>query len=164
MTTSTQKRSEVLVRPIKSEADYEEALDIITGLLRQNPPNDSPAGDYLDIISSVVCDYEDRHYGMGMPDPISAIECRMEDLVLTEDDLVPCIGPLPLVRRILSREEDLTLEMVRRLHERLRLPLDVLAQRYPLQPRTEPARRTSTRVPPSPGRDQETSAPIKSAR
>jgi HTH-type transcriptional regulator / antitoxin HigA len=164
MTASTSKRSEFLVRPIKTEADYEEALDLITTLLRQNPQDGSPEDDHLLVISSLVYDYEERQYPMGMPDPIGAIRCRMEDKLLTEEDLVPYIGPLPLVQRILAREEDLTLEMVRRLTEGLGIPVDVLAQRYPLRNTSEGTSRTSTRVPPSKGRDQETAAPIKSAR
>jgi HTH-type transcriptional regulator/antitoxin HigA len=158
------KQSDIRVRPIKSNADYEEALDTISTLLRLDPKSDSPEEDHLSVISSLVRDYEELHFPLSLPDPIEAIKCRMEDQNLTAEDLIAFMGSLSVVRRVLARETDLTLEMVRRLHVGLGLPLEVLAQRYSLLPRTIRTRRTSTRVPPSGGCDQETPAPIKSAR
>lgn len=64
------------IKPIKTEADYEAALTQID-LLMDAEPN-TPQGDLLDIIVTLVEAYEAKHYAIDAPDPIEAIRFRLE--------------------------------------------------------------------------------------
>lgn len=114
------------IRPIKTEADYEWALTEIENLLEAEP--DTPEGDRLDILVTLVEAYEDEHYSIPMPDPIEMILYTMESRGLTRRDLEPYIGTRARVSEILNRKRPLTLTMIRKLHTELGISADVLVQ------------------------------------
>jgi HTH-type transcriptional regulator / antitoxin HigA len=118
------------IKPIRTEKEYEAALARIEEIFDAEP--DTPEGDELEILSSLVETYERRHYPIGMPDPIEAIKIRMDDLGLNRKDLEDAIGSKGRISEILNRKRPLTLPMVQRLSEKLGLPTEVLAQPYPL--------------------------------
>ena len=118
------------IKPIRTEKDYEAALARIEEVFDAEP--DTPDGDELEILSSLVEVYEKKNYPIGMPDPIEAIKIRMEDLGLYRKDLEDVIGSKGRISEILNRKRPLTLPMVQRLSEKLGLPTEVLAQTYPL--------------------------------
>ena len=93
------------IRPIKTEADYQAALQTIESLMMAEP--DSPEGDRLDVLATLVEAYERVHYPIDFPDPVEAIKFRMEQQGLTIDDLVPVIGRKNRVYEILSRKRPL---------------------------------------------------------
>jgi HTH-type transcriptional regulator/antitoxin HigA len=114
------------IRPIKTEADYELALAEIEGLFEADP--DTPEGDRLEVLVTLVEAYEDQHYGIPLPDPIEAIQYYMESRELKRRDLEPYIGTRARVSEILNRKRPLTLNMIRKLHAGLGISGDVLIQ------------------------------------
>ena len=129
------------IKPIKSEADYQETLAEIDRLFDAQPG--TPDGDRLDVLVTLVEAYEAQRFQIPLPDPIEAIKYHMERLDLTRHDLEPYIGNRARVSEILNRKRLLTLRMIRNLHEGLGISLEVLTQPYSLpSSRTFPFLRT----------------------
>ncbi len=118
------------IRPIKNEADYQATLDEIERLFDAVP--DTPDGDRLDVLVTLVEAYEDKHYSIPAPDPIEAILYYLESRGLSRRDLEPCIGSRARVSEVINRKRPLTMEMVRKLHSALGIPSDILIQPYQL--------------------------------
>jgi HTH-type transcriptional regulator/antitoxin HigA len=116
------------VKPIKNEADYQAALEEIERLFDAAP--DTPEGDRLDVLTTLIEAYEEKHYNIPMPDPIEAILYHMESRGLLRRDLEPYIGSRARVSEVLNRKRPLTMEMVRNLHRGLGIPAEVLIQPY----------------------------------
>jgi HTH-type transcriptional regulator/antitoxin HigA len=112
------------VRPIRTEADYEAALKNLAALW--GSPSGTPNGDRLDVLATLIDLYEARHHPMDPPDPIEAIKFRMDQQGLTRKDLEDVIGPRTRVAEVLNRKRGLSIGMIRRLHDRLGIPADVL--------------------------------------
>ena len=70
--------------------------------------------------------YESKHYPISPPDPVEAIKFRMEQQGLSPADLQPYIGASGRVSEVLSRKRPLSLRMVKRLHEGLKIPYESL--------------------------------------
>jgi HTH-type transcriptional regulator/antitoxin HigA len=116
------------IRPIKTETDYEAALHEIEHLM--DAELDTPEGDRLDILVTLVEAYEAKHYPMTGPDPIAAILHRMEALSMTRKDLEPLLGTRRCVSEVLARKRPLSLPMIRNIAKTMRIPADVLIQPY----------------------------------
>ena len=114
------------IKPIKTEADYETALERINDLMDAAP--DTAEADELDVLATLVEVYEEQHYPINFPSPIDAIAFRMEQAGLSQRDLVPYIGSRSKVSEILTGKRSLTLSMIRALHKHLQIPADVLLQ------------------------------------
>jgi HTH-type transcriptional regulator/antitoxin HigA len=119
------------IKPIKNEKDYQTALTEIERLFGAEP--DTPEGDRLDVLITLVEAYEDRHYTIPSPDPIEMILYFMESRGLTRRDLEPYIGSRGRVSEVLNRKRPLTLEMIRRLNKELNIPAEALIQPYEMQ-------------------------------
>lgn len=122
----------VRIRPIRTEADYEDALAEIDQLMGHIEPG-TPDYERLDILTKLVVAYEDEHYPIGMPDPIAMIEFVMEARELTRKDLEAYIGPRQRVWEVMEKQRRLTLPMIRRLEAGLGIPAEVLIQAYALK-------------------------------
>lgn len=118
------------IRPIRTQEDYEAACNRIDQIFQAEPG--TPEEDEFEILATLVEKYEEDHFPIGKPHPIEAIKIRMENLGLDRKDLEDLIGSKSRVSEILSRRRPLTLPMVQRLSEKLGLPVEVLAQPYPL--------------------------------
>ena len=116
------------IRPIKTEADYQAALAEIEQLFDAQP--DTPEGDRLDVLTTLVEVYEAEHEPIAAPDPIEAINYYLESRGLTRRDLEPYIGSRARVSEVLNRKRGLTLDMIRRLHTGLGIPAEVLIKPY----------------------------------
>ncbi len=125
------------MKPIKTVADYDAALTEIERFMESDVEPDTPEGDRLEVLVTLVEAYEAKHYPMGLPDPIEAIKIRLEDLALTRKELEPLIGRRGRVSEILNRKRLLTIPMIRKLHEVLHIPLEVLTQPYTMQEPTQ---------------------------
>ena len=112
------------IRPIKTEIDYQNTLKEIETLMAAEA--DTPEGDRLDVLVTLVEAYERTHYPIDFPDPVEAIKFRMEQQCLTVEDLVPAIGRKNRVYEILARKRPLTLRMIERLHESFSIPAESL--------------------------------------
>jgi HTH-type transcriptional regulator / antitoxin HigA len=120
----------VEIRPIKTEADYQAALAEIDRLFDAEP--NTPAGDRLDVLATLVEAYEEQHYSLPAPDPIEAITYHMESRGLSRRDLEPYLGSRARVAEVLNRKRPLSLEMIRRLHTGLGIAAEILIQPYAL--------------------------------
>ena len=112
------------IRPIRTEADYEAALAEIERLWGARAG--TPDGDRLDVLATLVDAYEAERYPMDPPDPIEAILFRMEQQGLTRRDLEALIGTRTRVAEVLNRRRSLSIHMIRRLHEKLGIPAEIL--------------------------------------
>ena len=112
------------IKPIRTRADYRSALRAIEMLMPAKA--NSPDGERLDVLVTLVQAYEAKHYPMDLPDPVEAIRFRMEQSGLVPKDLVPMIGQINRVYEVLNRTRPLTLPMIRRLHQDLRIPAESL--------------------------------------
>lgn len=114
----------ISIKPIRTEADYDSALDTIAGLM--DAKAGSEEGDALDVLATLVEAYEARRHPVDSPDPIEAIKFRMEQTGMKQAELVPFIGPKGRVSEVLSRKRPLTLAMIRKLNAGLGIPAEVL--------------------------------------
>jgi HTH-type transcriptional regulator/antitoxin HigA len=112
------------IKPIRTQADYEEALSDVARLWGAR--SGTRDGDRLDVLATLIDNYEAQHYPMDPPDPVEAIKFRMEQQGLERKDLEPLIGTRARVAEVMNRKRGLSIEMIRRLHERLGISADVL--------------------------------------
>lgn len=116
---------------IRTNKNYRAALAEVERL--RDVPAKSAAADRLDVLVLLVEQYERQHYLVADPDPIDFLGHVMEARGLTRKDLEPYIGPRGRVSDILNRVRPLTLEMIRKLAEGLKLPAEVLIRPYHLR-------------------------------
>ena len=116
------------IKPIRNDDDYEEALRLIAPYfeLEHELELNSPEGQYVDVMATLIEAYERKHFPVDLPDPVEAIKFRMEQQGLTPKDLVPMIGQQNRVYEILNRKRSLTLPMIRNLNEKLGIPVSSL--------------------------------------
>lgn len=114
------------LKPIKTKADYEASLAEVERLWGAR--NGTPEGDRLDILATLIDAYESQHYPIDPPDPIEAIKFRMEQQGLTRKDLAGILGSRTRVAEVLNRRRGLSISMIRRLHEKLGISVEVLIQ------------------------------------
>ena len=112
------------IKPIRTKTDYRAALKKIEALMSARAG--SPEGERLDVMVTLVEAYERKHYPLDLPDPVEAIKFRMEQMALAPKDLVPMIGQINRVYELLNRKRPLTLQMIRRLHQKLGIPAESL--------------------------------------
>lgn len=109
---------------IETEKEYEEAINRIDEIFHAQ--EGSEEAKELQLLVFLVQKYEEEKYPLEAPDPIEAIQLRMEDLSLTRKDLEPYLGDKTVVSKVLNRKRELTVEMIRRLHIALRIPAELL--------------------------------------
>jgi HTH-type transcriptional regulator/antitoxin HigA len=114
------------VKPIKNESDYDAALAEIADLMDARA--NTPEGDRLDVLVTLVEAYEEKRWRVNPPDPIEAIKLRMEQRALSRRDLEKVLGSKSRVSEVLNRKRPLTIEMIRRLHAKLGIPAESLIQ------------------------------------
>ena len=112
------------IKPIRTERDYERALREVERLMDAKPG--TAEDDRLDVLATLVDAYESKHFPIDPPDPIEAIRFRLEQQGLDTRALVGVIGGRSRVYEVMHRKRSLTLEMIRRLHERFGIPAEVL--------------------------------------
>jgi len=120
--------SSMEIKPIKTETDYQTAMEEIERLF--DAASDTPEGDRLEVLTTLVEAYEEKHYAIPLPDPVEAIQYYMESRGLTRRDLESYIGSRGRVSEIMNRKRSLSIEMIRRLHAGLGIPAEVLIQPY----------------------------------
>ncbi|MBV8190139.1 MAG: helix-turn-helix domain-containing protein [Alphaproteobacteria bacterium] len=112
------------VKPIRTEADYESALDEVERLWGAKAG--TPKGDRLDVLATLIDAYENQHYPMDPPHPIEAIKFRMEQQGLSRKDLEGIIGTRTRIAEVLNGRRGLSIGMIRRLNQKLGIPAEVL--------------------------------------
>lgn len=120
------------MKPIKTEIDYENTLEKIYNLMQLDLKDNSNELDELEVLSILVENYENKHFPMDLPDPIEAIKFRMEQNGMTEKDLISILGYKSRVSEIFNKKRKLSINMIRKLHEKLNIPLESLIKDYQL--------------------------------
>ena len=118
------------IKLIKTDNDYQEALTRMDEIF--DALEGSPESDEADILALLIDDYENQYYPIEAPDPIEAIKIRMEEMDLKQKDLAPELGGKNRVSEILNRKRKLTVEMIRKLADKLKLSASILIQDYKL--------------------------------
>jgi HTH-type transcriptional regulator / antitoxin HigA len=112
------------IAPLKSPRDYRRALKKIESSMHAK--RNTPEGDRLDILVTLVEAWERKHYPLDLPDPVEAIKYHMDQNGLAPRDLIPFIGSRNRVHEVLNRRRQLTLKMIQRLHAGLGIPAESL--------------------------------------
>lgn len=116
------------IKPIKNEQDYFQALERLEIIFNAKPG--TKVGDELEILGILLEKYENENFPIELPDPIEAIKFRMEQLNYSQNDLAAVIGLKSRASEILNKKRKLSLEMIRRLTEKMHIPSEVLIQAY----------------------------------
>jgi HTH-type transcriptional regulator/antitoxin HigA len=112
------------LKPIRSESDYHQAMQALATLW--GAAEGSPESDQLDILATLIEKYEAQNFPMDSPDPVDAILFRMAQQGLTRKDLEPMLGTRNRVSEVLNRRRGLSIEMIRAVHDGLRIPAEIL--------------------------------------
>lgn len=131
------------IKPIRSETDYKEALKEIEQLFDSEPG--TPDGDRMDVLVTLVEAFEEKNYTIPVPDdPVQVLEYFMESRGLDRSDLIPYMGSKERVSEIFNRKRGISLAMIRRLHEGLGIPADLLIGTKTLRrtDKNDPAKRS----------------------
>lgn len=123
-----QTKFKMKIKPIKNEKDYQNVLARLEVIF--DAKKGTEEGDELEILSIIIDNYEKENFPIEMPDPIAAINFRMEQMGLKQKDLVEMIGFKSRVSEVMNKKRKLTLEMIRKLSTNLKIPTDVLIQDY----------------------------------
>ncbi len=113
---------------IRTKAQYTKMLQRLEEIFMEE--EDTPESKEADILSLLIKDYEDKHYIIDIPDPIKAIQYRMEKQGLSRKDLAKVLGSKSRVTDIFNGHRKLNLSMVRSLHEKWHIPLETLVKEY----------------------------------
>jgi HTH-type transcriptional regulator/antitoxin HigA len=119
------------IKPIRTDKDYEESLQRVEVLM--DAKEGTTEFDELEILSTLIENYEAKHFSIDIPDPIEAIKFRMEQEGLKQKDVAELFGNKVRVSEVLNKKRRLTLDMVRNLHDNLSIPYDSLLNKYELQ-------------------------------
>lgn len=112
------------IRPIRNDEDLRAAFARLEAIFQA--PEASPQADEMEVLVALIEAYENRHYPVGPADPIEAIKFCMEQQGLAAKDLEPYIGSSGRVSEVLNRKRALSLRMVKRLHDGLKIPYESL--------------------------------------
>lgn len=122
--------SEISIKPITNQAEFEEATRLIDELvdadLIADPVERKKALAILEAISILASEYEKKHFPLPKPNAIEAIKERMAQLKLTQKDLAPLFGGENRVSEVLSGKRNITVKMIVALHKHLNIPTDTL--------------------------------------
>lgn len=109
---------------LKTESDYNDALRRIEELFESEPG--TPEADELELLAALVELYEEEHFPIEAPDPVSAIQFHMEQEGLTNDDMVKYLGSKSRVSEVFSHKRGLSVSMIRKLVSGLNIPAEAL--------------------------------------
>lgn len=119
-----------MLKVIKTEEEYEAALERVFNLMQIDLVDNSPESDELEALALFIEDYENKHYLIAPPSPIDAITFRLEQLGKDKSELAKILGTRSRQSEILSGKRKLSLEMIRKLHSILNIPAESLIAAY----------------------------------
>jgi HTH-type transcriptional regulator/antitoxin HigA len=113
------------IKPIRTQADYEMALKEVDALFNARP--NTPESDRLDVLVILIEAYAAEHFPIPIPDdPIEVLKYYMESRGISRSALAPLLGGKERVSDVLNGKRGLSLEMIRRLHDQLGIPAELL--------------------------------------
>ena len=119
-----------MLKPIKSNKQYDIALNRAYELMHKVITPGSRQSDELEVLSILIKEYEQVHFPVPKPDPLAAIRFRMEQMDMSEAELSEVLGYRSRKSEILSGKRKLSLAMIRKLNKTLHIPAEVLIQAY----------------------------------
>lgn len=119
-----------MLRAIHNETDYQIALDRLYDLIQSEPKENTPLFNEMEILAILIKDYEAKTHALPLANPIEAIKFHMERLNLNESDLNQILGSRSRKSEILSGKRKLSLNMIRRLHDQLKIPAESLIRNF----------------------------------
>ena len=111
-------------RVIHNDAELEMYTDALFRLTALENPSGSEV-DAIELLTLLVERYEQEHYSVPKSDPVSVVRFIIERQNLTQRDIIPQFGSESAVSLFMTRQRNLTLEQVRKLSARFKLPADV---------------------------------------
>lgn len=114
------------LRVIRDELQYASLLEQAKELAFSDPLPGTMEAERLAVISVLLEKFEETRFKFEPPDPIEAIIFRLADLGLKQKDLAEIIGSKSRASEVLTRKRPLTIEMIRAIHEHLRVPAEIL--------------------------------------
>jgi len=117
------------IKPIHNEVEYKAALKAITPIFERDPAPGTEEGDYLDVMITLIENYEEKHYPITPPDPIEAIKFRMDQAGLKPTDMKAVFGTSNRFYEIMRGTRNLTLPMILKLHHEFGVPAESLLSR-----------------------------------
>jgi HTH-type transcriptional regulator / antitoxin HigA len=114
------------LRVVRDELQYAALLEQLKELALADPMPGTKEAEQLAVISVLLEKYEETRFKFEAPDPIEAIIFRLADLGLKQKDLAEIIGSKSRASEVLTRKRPLTVEMIRSIHEKLRVPAEIL--------------------------------------
>lgn len=117
---------ETLIRPLRTEADYEAALAEIERYFEQEPGQGTPEADRFDLLALVIQDYERKHWPIEPPDDVEAIRFSMETRGHTQAELGKILGSRQRASDVLTGKRPLTMGMAWRLNREWEIPAEAL--------------------------------------
>lgn len=118
-----------MLKPIKTEEQYESYLERIYFLMQKDLKAESKESDEVEILSILIKNYEEKHHPINKPNPIDAIKFRLDQMGKTEAFLSKILGA-SRKSEILSGKRKLNLKQIRTLSEELHISADILIQEY----------------------------------
>lgn len=119
-----------MLKPIKNNSGYEVALERAYSLMQLDLAAESEDSDELEVLSILIKEYENEHYPMPKPHPIEAIKFRLDQMGISESELSEILGTRSGKSEILSGKRKLSLSMIRKLNEKLKIPAELLIRNY----------------------------------
>lgn len=119
-----------MLKPIKTEEQYDDALTRVYELMQSDIDEGSKASDELEVLSILIKGYEVVHHPVPSPNPLEAIRFRLDQMGMSEKELADILGYRSRKSEILSGKRKLSLAMIRKLHEVLHIPAESLIQAY----------------------------------
>ena len=115
-------------RIFKSREDYERGMERLLQLAENGLQENTDEFDEFELLNLLIGHYEEKEFPMEKPDPIEAIKFRMDQQGLTQADMRQYIGSASKVSEVLNYKRPLSLSMIKRLHQGLGIPADILIQ------------------------------------
>jgi HTH-type transcriptional regulator/antitoxin HigA len=116
------------IKILKTKKDYQEALERFEEIFQAKIG--TKESDEADVLSLLIGKYEENHFVINAPDPLEAIKYRMEQQGLTNKDLAEILGFKSRVTDLFNKHRKLNLTMIRKLHDKLHIPLEILVREY----------------------------------
>lgn len=112
------------IKPIRTPADLKSSKARLASLMMA--PNMDQHDDDIEVLTALIEQFEQRHTPIDAPTPVAAIKFRMDEKGLSARELEPFIGTRARVSEVLSGKRQLSIDMIRSLHEGLGIPYESL--------------------------------------
>jgi HTH-type transcriptional regulator / antitoxin HigA len=119
------------VRPLHNEQDYDWAIREVTRYFDSEPVPGTADGDRFEVLSTLIKEYEDKHFATPHGDPVDVLNFAIESLGKSQAELAHLIGR-NRASEILNRVRPLTLDMIRTISKEWNIPVEALTPQYDL--------------------------------